>query len=898
MSDYTPRDGLAVQETFDKAEELAYKHGVRAVDPTHIWLALLRGPAKDQLQEHFDDAGVDTDQLDQALMRQVQRQSGQYMYDSRTVGVGNSAISMDRDAVEVFSRALSVAEELKEPVKPEHLLLMLARHPSPEIAKIFTDTLGVEAEDLFNSVLTSLEREAHEREEYGQDAPSMSPSSATQNGKAKSKTPALDKFAHDFTEDARLGKLEPVIGREKETELLTQVLGRKFKKNAVLLGDAGVGKTAIIEGLAQRIVHGEVPEGLRNKRIMSLDIGALTAGSRYRGDFEERLKKVLDEIKSQGNIILFLDEMHTMVGAGDAEGAADLANLLKPALSRGELQFIGATTDAEYRKSVDKDAALRRRIQPIPVDEPIPEHVRAILAQVVPRYAEFHKVTYTDAAVVAAFRMADRYLHDAKHPDKDLDLIDLAGSRARAKLSSNRPDDIRQMEADLGETTALLSTQKDATQRAGLQKQQRDLTSKLDHRVQEWNKEIDAVRPVIDVEQIAEVIELFTNIPTATLLEDEKHRLLRMEDELHKGLIGQDKAVTDVADAIRIAKAGLQTGKRPIASFLFLGPTGVGKTELGRRLAAFLFNDERHVIKLDMSEYMEKESVSRLFGADPGYVGYDEGGQLTEAVHKNPYSVIILDEIEKAHPDVYNALLQVLEDGRMTDGQGRTVDFSNTVIIMTSNLGALTALTPHHSPIGYERQDPVTESAETDADYMTAVKERFRPEFINRLDDVVIFKRLTPKEIRSIVDLEVAKIDKASRDSNDISLEFTHAAKDQIARLGYNDEYGARELRRTISTWVERPLAKDLLGDTYVAGDRVRIDVQPVAGPDGKPAVDDKGIPVMTFIFDKALTRKVKAATKGATPVREAVTVSGAPTPSATATAEAPPKVDWSGFSM
>jgi ATP-dependent Clp protease ATP-binding subunit ClpC len=657
---------------------------------------------------------------------------------------------------------------------------------------------------------------------------------------APSTSLVLDQFGRSLTAGAREGKLDPVIGREKEIERVMQVLSRRTKNNPVLVGEPGVGKTAVVEGLAQKIVKGEVPETLKDKQLHTLDLGALVAGSRYRGDFEERLKKVLKEIRTRGDIILFIDELHTLVGAGAAEGAIDAASILKPMLARGELQTVGATTLDEYRKHLEKDAALERRFQPIQVAEPTISHTIEILKGLRGRYEAHHRVSITDGAIVAAAQLADRYISDRFLPDKAIDLIDEAGSRMRIRRMT-APPDLREFDEKIAqvrrEKESAIDSQ-DFEKAAHLRDGENQLIAKRDAREKVWKAgDMDAVA-VVNEELIAEVLAIATGIPVFKLTEEESQRLLRMEDELHKRVIGQNVAIKALSQAIRRTRAGLKDPKRPGGSFIFAGPSGVGKTELSKTLADFLFGDEDSLIQLDMSEYMEKHTVSRLFGSPPGYVGYEEGGQLTEKVRRKPFSVVLFDEIEKAHPDIFNSLLQILEDGRLTDAQGRVVDFKNTVIIMTTNLG--TRDISKGVSIGF---GPAHESKGSHDRMKTKVqeelKQHFRPEFLNRVDDTIVFHKLSQEEIVTIVDLMIAKVDERLKD-RDMGLELLPAAKTLLSERGYDPVLGARPLRRTIQREIEDALSEKILFGELKAGQIVTVDVEG-AGPEAQ--LTFKGVP-------------------------------------------------------
>ena len=656
----------------------------------------------------------------------------------------------------------------------------------------------------------------------------------TQGGPAEG-TPStslvLDQFGRNLTAAAREGKLDPVIGRDLEIERVMQVLSRRTKNNPVLIGEPGVGKTAVVEGLAQAIAKNDVPETLKDKQLYSLDLGALVAGSRYRGDFEERLKKVLKEIKTRGDIILFIDEIHTLVGAGAAEGAIDAASILKPMLARGELQTIGATTLDEYRKHVEKDAALERRFQPIQVKEPSVAHTIEILKGLRDRYETHHRVSITDGALAAAANMADRYVSDRFLPDKAIDLIDEAGSRLRIKRMT-APIELREFDEKIAAARKAKESAIDGQDfegAAALRDKEKTLIEERNTAEKNWKAtDLDKVTEV-DEELIAQVLSASTGIPVFKLTEEETARLLRMEDELHRRVIGQDQAIKALSQAIRRTRAGLKDPKRPGGSFIFAGPSGVGKTELSRTLASFLFGDESALIQLDMSEYSERHTASRLFGAPPGYVGYDEGGQLTEKVRRRPFSVVLFDEIEKAHPDIFNSLLQVLEDGRLTDSQGRTVDFKNTVIIMTTNLG--TRDISKGQGLGFANSDDdLTNYERMKAKVGDELKSHFRPEFLNRIDDVIVFHQLTKEQIISIVDLMIASLDERLK-AKDMGIELTQGAKDLLAARGYDPLLGARPLRRVIQREIEDALSERILFSELKAGEIIVVDVDG-DGPD------------------------------------------------------------------
>ena len=643
---------------------------------------------------------------------------------------------------------------------------------------------------------------------------------------AESRYQSLEKYATDLTELARSGKLDPVIGRDTEVRRVMQILNRRTKNNPVIIGEAGVGKTAIVEGLAQRVAAGDVPENLQDKRILSLDMGALVAGSKFRGEFEERLKAVMDEVKqSEGEVILFIDELHTVMGAGGAEGAIDASNLMKPALARGELHAIGATTLDEYRTRIEKDPALERRFAPVYVDEPSVEDTIAILKGLRPRYEAHHKVEITDDAVEAAARLSSRYVTERHLPDKAIDLIDEAASKHVIDAQA-MPDNIRDLQQELDELAleTEASVQKEDYEAAARIKQRiLQLQEEYQRRKAEWAADHPEIDRRVTAEDIARLVGQMTGIPVSRLEETEQDKLLKMEDYLHERVIGQDKAIVAVSDAIRRARAGLKDPTRPIGSFIFLGPTGVGKTELAKTLAEYLFDDEDAMVRIDMSEYQERHTVSRLIGAPPGYVGYDEGGSLTEAVRRRPYRVILFDEIEKAHPDVFNTLLQVLDDGRLTDGHGRTVDFRNTVIIMTSNLGTGAQ---EKATFGFTRRsENLTDHELLQGSIEKALREFFRPEFLNRIDEIVVFEPLTQAELARIVDILASEVRERLADRQ-LDFELTAAAQAELVREGYDPAYGARPLRRTIQRRIENELARRVLAGEFHDGQKVTVDFQ------------------------------------------------------------------------
>jgi ATP-dependent Clp protease ATP-binding subunit ClpC len=701
----------------------------------------------------------------------------------------------------------------------EHILLGLIREGEGVAAQVLVK-LGADLSRVRQQVIQLLSGySGPSSEKAGATAGSGSPE-AGQTGSL-----VLDQFGRNLTQLARDKKLDPVMGRDRETERVMQVLSRRTKNNPVLIGEPGVGKTAIVEGLAQSIANGTVPETLEGKQLYTLDLGALVAGSRYRGDFEERLKKVLKEIKTRGDIILFIDEIHTLVGAGAAEGAIDAASILKPMLARGELQTIGATTLDEYRKHLEKDAALERRFQPIKVEEPSVAHTIEILKGLRDRYEAHHRVTITDQALVAAANLADRYISDRFLPDKAIDLIDEAGSRLRIKRMETPPD-YKELENEIAQVQ---QSKKDAVEAQDFEEagRLRDTEKDLLRRKEEMEIEIKQsgvdLFDEVDEEAIAEVLSIWTGIPVYKLTEEETAKLLRMEEHLHHRVIGQENAIKAVSQAIRRTRAGLKDPKRPSGSFIFLGPSGVGKTELAKTLAEFLFGDEQSLIQLDMSEYMEKHTVSRLVGSPPGYVGYEEGGQLTEAVRRKPFSVVLFDEIEKAHPDVFNTLLQILEEGRLTDSQGRSVDFRNTVLIMTSNLGTQDL---RKANVGFSKVDEAVSYEKMKDKVNEALKSHFRPEFLNRIDDTIVFHELSKDEVVRIVDLMIVRVT-GQLQSQGVGLELSPAAKVLLADRGYDPSLGARPLRRAIQRLVEDPMSERLLWKEFHAGQTVHVDAEP-----------------------------------------------------------------------
>ena len=698
----------------------------------------------------------------------------------------------------------------------EHLLLGLIREGEGVAARVL-ENLGVDLNKVRSNVVKMLGESKPQTVSSG-----TSSSSSTTGGKTK--TPSLDEFGRDLTLAAQELRLDPVVGREKEIERVIQILARRTKNNPVLIGEPGVGKTAIAEGLAIRIVNAEVPDILDGKKVIQLDMGLLVAGTKYRGEFEERLKKIMDEIRQAGNIILVIDEMHTLIGAGAAEGAIDAANILKPALSRGEIQVIGATTLDEYRKYVEKDSALERRFQPVIVDEPTEDESIEIIKGLKPKYEEHHKLIISDEAIVAAVKLSNKYITDRFLPDKAIDVIDEASSKVRLKVSNLSPEG-KELEKEL---RSIIKEKEDAIRNQEFEKasqlrdDEADMKDRIREMAQKYREEHEANKPTVTAENVAEVIGTMTGIPVTKLTEGESERLLKLEQTLHERVIGQNDAVVAISKAIRRARVGLKSPNRPIGSFIFCGPTGVGKTELAKALAEAVFGSEDNMIRVDMSEFMEKHSTAKLIGSPPGYVGYDDGGHLTELVRKKPYSVILFDEIEKAHPDVFNIMLQILDDGRLTDAKGRHVNFKNTIIIMTSNVGASMITTT--SKLGFstsddESKDKYEKLKETVSEEM---KKAFRPEFLNRIDETIVFAHLKQEEIRQIVDLMLKDLVKRLAE-RELSLEVTDEVKDHLAKNGYSEAYGARPLRRLIQRKIEDMLAEEILSGKYSPGDTIII---------------------------------------------------------------------------
>ena len=784
------------QEVLSNSQEAVREYRHSQWDVEHILIALLRlehGLPVEVLEE----LGVDID----AMKRKVE----QALELSPKMEITPTQVYATPRAVRAVENAAEESQRLKDEfIGAEHLLIGCLMIPDGDSARIFKE-FAIDQEKVYQALR------------------GIRGSARVTDQRAESKYRALKKYGIDLTELARQGKLDPVVGRNEEISRLMQTLIRRTKNNPAIIGDAGVGKTAIAEGLAQRIASEDVHEVLRGKRVIALDMGALVAGSKFRGEFEERLKAVIDEVKSaQGEVILFIDEIHNVVGAGAAEGAIDASNLMKPALARGELQTIGATTPDEYRRYIERDSALERRFQPIWLEEPSEEIAMEMLKAVRPRYEAHHKIKIEDSALQAAVKLSSRYLPERHLPDKAVDLIDEAASKLRLDAHT-LPKELQDQERrikQLAEEETAASQRSDYEQAANFKSERLKLQAEYDKGRDDFLSE-HHVDSVVDAEIIADLIAKWTGIPVYQLLEGEAERLLHMEERLHQRIVGQDHAIEVVSDAIRRARAGMNDPHRPVGSFIFLGPTGVGKTELGRSLAHFLFDDEQNMVRIDMSEYMEKHAISRLIGAPPGYVGYEEGGQLTEAVRRRPYRVVLFDEIEKAHPDVFNVLLQILEDGRLTDNHGRTVDFRNTVIIMTSNLGTAEL---NRAAIGFRRnQDVESERERLRSSVNDALKKAFRPEFLNRIDEIVVFDPLTQEEIEEIVDLMMAVVGERLAEHG-VTAELTLEARKWLADSGFDPTFGARPLRRAVQRHVENPLSKKILAGECKTGDHVVVD--------------------------------------------------------------------------
>jgi len=790
------------QEALALSQELVRQYHHSQWDVEHILLALLQ-------QEH----GLVGEILSKlgADVEVVRRQTEAALEKIPRVAYETGQIYATPRIAQLITRAGNEADRLKDEfIGTEHLLIAMAGEERGEAASILR-RFGIDQEKVYRALQEI--RGGHR----------------VTDARAESKYRSLEKYGRDLTEMARQGKLDPVIGREDEIKRVMQVLTRRTKNNPVIVGDAGVGKTAIAEGLAQKIVADDVPDSLKGRKVIALDMGALVAGSKFRGEFEERLKSVIDEVRqAKGEIILFIDEIHNVVGAGAAEGAIDASNMLKPALAHGELQCVGATTLDEYRKFIEKDKALERRLQPVLIAEPSVEATIAMLRGLRPRYEAHHKVKISDEALEAAAKLSQRYISDRYLPDKAIDLIDEAASKIRIDTQS-APPEVKALEQGLKHLTneeEAASQRQDYEHAAQLKSERLRLEEEYNQAKSKWLQQ-EKIDEVVDEEDIAQLISKWTGIPVSQMLEGEAEKLLHMEGRLHERLVNQEEAVAAISEAIRRSRSGLKDPRRPIGSFMFLGPTGVGKTELARTLAWFLFDDENAMVRLDMSEYQEKHTVSRLIGAPPGYVGFEEGGQLTEAVRRRPYRVILLDEIEKAHPEVFNALLQVLDDGRLTDGHGRTVDFKNTVVIMTSNAGV--ELIRRETAIGFATSKDEAKARKRSYEDMKGkvmgeVKKAFRPEFLNRLDGIIVFHELTEEQLKSVVDLMVRDLQKRLAERK-LGVEVTEKAKAWLAKEGYDPIYGARPLRRAIERHVENPLSTKLLRGEFSEGDTIIVDL-------------------------------------------------------------------------
>ncbi|OUP79232.1 ATP-dependent Clp protease ATP-binding subunit ClpC [Anaeromassilibacillus sp. An172] len=817
---FTQKANNALNMAVDAAQDMGHTY----VGTEHILLGLVSeesGVAASVLQQN----GLSAEDLKDLI--------------ERTIGTGSRTVITPDDFTPRTKRVMQTAMVLSARlghgyVGTEHLLMALISERDGYAIR-FLEELNVNINSVLSSLKASMGADSEEEnQQSGIDG------MLNKNGQSKGGNNALGKFGRDLTAAAKNGEIDPVIGREEEIQRVIQILSRRTKNNPVLIGEPGVGKTAVAEGLALRIVKGEIPEILKNKKIVSLDLTGMIAGTKYRGDFEERIKAAIDEVKKSKDIILFIDELHTIVGAGSAEGSADAANILKPSLARGDFQVIGATTMEEYRKYIEKDAALERRFQPVTVGEPSQEEAVEILKGLRDRYEAHHKVKITDEAIESAVTLSSRYIADRYLPDKAIDLIDEAASRVRLS-SLTYPQEIKELEdkiKKLENEKASAVNEQDFENAAKIRDKQKEASAKLEEMKKSWKDKNANVSGEVKGEDIAEIVSQWTGVPVFQLTEEESQRLLKMEDILHKRVVGQNEAVTAVAKAIRRGRVGLKDPKRPVGSFIFLGPTGVGKTELCKALAEAMFGDENAMLRLDMSEYMEKHTVSRLVGSPPGYVGYDEGGQLTEKVRRKPYSVVLFDEIEKAHPDVFNILLQILEDGRLTDSQGRTVDFKNTVIIMTSNVGAR-LITDQQNGLGFAFDNPENKKEKTNEEIREAVigelKKLFRPEFLNRVDDIIVFNKLTQEEIKEIAGKLLENL-KARLKAVDIDAEFTDQAVTEISNEGYDDTYGARPLRRAITSKIEDALSEKMLENEIKKGDHIVCDFK-----DGKFTFTPKG---------------------------------------------------------
>ncbi len=798
------------QQAIEEARKSAAELGQGYVGSEHLLIGLLR---------------ADNSVAFKALQQQNVNENDVVDKIGELIGIESNVIDAPIDFTPRTKRILekSLQEALNMGttyIGTEHLLLAIVKEDDCVATRILA-ILNVNGNRLYEDILSML----GEGEHSGNDTPI---NSSAQNNRKNSKTTTLDKFSRDLTVLAGENKFDPIIGRNKEIERVIQILSRRTKNNPCLVGDPGVGKTAIAEGLAQKIVSGDVPETLKNKRVVCLDLSSMVAGSKYRGEFEERIKKIIDEVKKAHNVILFIDELHTIIGAGGAEGAIDASNILKPSLARGEIQVIGATTLNEYRKYIEKDAALERRFQPVKILEPSEEDAVEMLRGLRDKYEAHHNVQITDKAIVASVKLSNRYISDRFLPDKAIDVLDEAASKVRLKTFT-APPDIKELEDEISslekEKEAAIKTEE--FERAGnVKKKQDEIKEKLKKAKAGWEAKNNKDAQVVDEDDIADIISNWTGIPVRRLQEEEGQRLKNMESILHERVIGQEEAVKALSKAVRRGRVGLKDPKRPIGSFLFLGPTGVGKTELSKALANVIFGDDDAIIRVDMSEYMEKHSVSKLIGSPPGYVGYDEGGQLSEKIRRKPYSVILFDEIEKAHPDVFNMLLQVLDDGHITDAQGRKIDFKNTVIIMTSNAGARSITSP--KKLGFSQSDDsgVQEYEEIKKSVMEEVKRIFRPEFLNRIDDIIVFHPLEKEDVKKIAKLMFEELKSRVKSNMQIDINITNQALEKLSEAGFDPTYGARPLRRAIQNQIEDLFAEDILDGKYKAGDDVTVYVE------------------------------------------------------------------------
>ncbi|MCH8094649.1 MAG: AAA family ATPase [Chloroflexi bacterium] len=793
------------QDAAQRAAEIIQRYGHNQIDTEHILLALIEQP-QGVITQILEQLKVDIETLSDRIDQQLRASPKANIY-----GGGAGQIFITPRVKRVVDMANEEANRLDDEfISTEHIFLAVLSERNTAISRLLNEE-GITKERV---------QEAIKDIRGGQ---------RVTDRRAESRYRTLEKYSRDLTTYAKEGKLDPVIGRDQEILRVIQILSRRTKNNPVLIGEAGVGKTAIVEGLAQKIANNDVPEILSGKRVMALDLGAMIAGSRFRGEFEERLKATIEEIqRAEGEIILMIDELHTVVGAGAAQGAMDAANMLKPALARGELQAIGATTMDEYHKYIQKDAALERRFAPVYVDEPNIEETIAMLHGLRDRYEAHHKVRISDEALVAAARLSQRYVTDRSLPDKAIDLMDEAAAKLRVALYS-LPPDLKELKSDLDRLMAEeehAGLERDYERAAEKKSERLRLESEFREKRDAWEAE-NQLDEIVDEDDIAEVVHMWTGIPVSSMLETEAEKLLLMEERLSERIVGQDEALKALADAIRRARAGLKDPKRPIGSFIFLGASGVGKTEMAKALAEFMFDDEDALVRIDMSEYREQHTVSRLFGAPPGYIGYEEGGQLTEAVRRRPYRVILFDEIEKAHPEVWNALLQILDDGRLTDGQGRVVDFRNTVLIMTSNLG--TEFVTHAGSLGFRSRSEDSDKAASDEKIKKALKDTFRPEFLNRIDEIIIFSTLSVEQMEQIVDLQMDKVIERLAEHG-LKVELSPTARSWLAEEGYDPAFGARPLQRALQKYIESPLSIKILAGEFQDGDTVIIDHIPDEG--------------------------------------------------------------------